>query len=309
MNPEFLSEGQAVRDFMHPDRIVLGGIDARTIAALDRLYRPFAGVPVLRTNPRTAEMIKYASNALLATLISFSNEIGDVCEATPGVDCEDVMEGMHLSQYLTSKAGRRRVLAPISAFLRPGCGFGGSCLPKDVNALVGYGSAAGCRTGLLREVMAINARRAERMLSLLRRHFDDFHGLPVAVLGLAFKPGTDDLRESPAIPIVASLVDQGAQVRVFDPVAMPAARRAGLFDGASFADTMAGAVETAKAVVLVTAWPEFRALERLSAPRRRSLVIVDGRRVLDRHRFGRYEGIGLGAPEGGRLRDGEVDDE
>ena len=295
MNPEFLSEGEALGDFMRPDRIVLGGIDRRTLAALDRLYRPFRGVPILRTGTRTAEMIKYTSNALLASLISFSNEIGSLCEAIGGIDCEEVMQGVHLSQYLSPQMpSGRRLRAPATAFLRAGCGFGGSCLPKDTRALIARGRDAGSPMPLLERVMRINDRQPERMLDLLRRHVPSLEGLPVAVLGLAFKPGTDDLRESPAIHIVRRLLDAKAAVRLYDPVAMPAARQAGLFDGGCYAASLQDAIEPATAALVVTAWPEFRRLEKLPPDRRRSLLVVDGRRLLDKRRFERYEGIGLG---------------
>jgi UDPglucose 6-dehydrogenase/GDP-mannose 6-dehydrogenase len=298
VNPEFLSEGEAVRDGLSPDRIVLGGLDRRSLDVLARLYRPFGKVPVLRTNLRTAEAIKYTSNALLALLISFSNEIADYCETVGGIDCEDVMDGVHLSHYLTPSATRgTRVRAPIAAFLRAGCGFGGSCLPKDVSALEAQGRAAGARMGLLGQVLRINTRRPERMLAHLRRHFPRLDHVRVSVLGLAFKPGTDDLRESPAIPIVERLLAAGAEVTVYDPVAMPAAKQAGMLDGARYATTLAGALDDAQAVLVVTAWPEFRRLERLPTERRRALVVVDGRRLLDKHRFDRYEGIGLSASQ------------
>lgn len=296
MNPEFLSEGEAVSDFMQPDRIVLGGIDQKTLAVMGELYRPFKGVPVLRTATRAAEMIKYTSNALLATLISFSNEIGNLCADVGGIDCEEVMRGVHLSQYLSPRRpSGERVRAPITAFLRAGCGFGGSCLPKDVKALVARGKEVRCPMSLLTQVIRINEKQPQRMLHLLRRHFADLNGLPVAVLGLAFKPETDDLRESPAIPIVQSLLAAGARVRVYDPVAMPAARRSRLFEGVSYAATLRKAVATAKAVLVVTAWTEFRDLETLAQSRRRSWVVIDGRRVLDRNKFGCYEGIGVTA--------------
>jgi UDPglucose 6-dehydrogenase/GDP-mannose 6-dehydrogenase len=148
MNPEFLTEGVAVRDFMEPDRIVIGGMDERSVDALARAYEPFRDVPVLRTNNKTAEMIKYTSNAVLATLISFSNEVGNLCARLGGVDVAEVMQGVHMARYFTTPlADGARVTAPITAFLEAGCGFGGSCLPKDVKALVAHGEAAGqgCR--------------------------------------------------------------------------------------------------------------------------------------------------------------------
>lgn len=299
VNPEFLSEGEAVHDFMQPDRIVLGGIDDRSIAALEELYAPFKAAPVLRTGTRTAEMIKYTSNALLTALISFSNEIGGLCSAVGGIDCAEVMHGVHLSHYLSARgSGGRRVDTPITAFLQAGCGFGGSCLPKDVKALIARGNEVGCAMTLLQQVIRINLCQPQRMVDLLRLHFSSLRSVPVAVLGLAFKPGTDDLRESPAIPLVKLLLDAGARVRLYDPVAMPAARRAGLFAPNCYAKSLHDSLALAKAALVVTAWPEFRRLETLPLERRRSLVVVDGRHLLNGNRFACYEAIGRGAPAG-----------
>jgi len=247
MNPEFLSEGEAVRDFMNPDRIVLGGSDARTLRTLVRLYRPFTNVPVVRTTNRVAEMIKYASNSLLATLISFSNEIANLCADLGELDSAAVMEGVHLSQYLSPKLdGGRRVQAPITAFLRAGCGFGGSCLPKDVRALIACAGTAGGDASLLESVIRINERQPQRMLALLQKRFPRLKDLPVTILGLAFKPGTDDLRESSAISLAAQLSEAGARVRAYDPVAMPAARRSGVFPKMQYCSTLEKAVKGAR---------------------------------------------------------------
>lgn len=295
MNPEFLSEGEAVHDFMNPDRIVLGGSDARTIRSLAKLYQPFAGVPVIRTTNRIAEMIKYASNSLLATLISFSNEMGNLCSDLGGLDCATVMEGVHLSQYLSpALPNGERVKAPITAFLRAGCGFGGSCLPKDVRALIACAGQAGAEVPLLKSVVRINDRQSGRMLSLVRKHFPDLRGLPVTVLGLSFKPGTDDVRESPAFPVIRGLLSGGAVVTAYDPVAMPAARRAFRLSGLKYAGSLSEAVHSARAVFLITAWDEFRRLPALVRRLRPAPVVVDGRRLLHSSDVSVYEGIGLG---------------
>lgn len=296
VNPEFLSEGEAVNDFMQPDRLVLGGIDERSIRKLDEVYKPFAGTPVIRTNTRTAEAIKYASNAVLATLISFSNEVGNLCASVGGIDAEDVMRGVHLSHYLTPFGPRgRRETAPIASFLRAGCGFGGSCLPKDVNALIGRGREVGRSMPLLRAVIATNEQQPGQMLELLRSYVPSLKGAAVTVLGLSFKPGTDDLRESPAIPLVQLLKDAGVRVTVFDPVAMPAARRSGLFEGVEYARSLKSAVASADAALVVTAWPEFRAVAGFARARSGELVVIDGRRIVDKRRVKRYAGIGMGA--------------
>jgi UDPglucose 6-dehydrogenase/GDP-mannose 6-dehydrogenase len=293
MNPEFLSEGEALDDFMKPDRIVLGGNDERTLDALAEVYKPFRGVPVLRTTCKTAEMIKYTSNALLATLISFSNEIGNLCSDLGGVDSVDVMQGVHLSHYLMPFADGKRVRAPISSFVAAGCGFGGSCLPKDVKALIARGQGAKSRMGLLQEVIRINEAQPARMIALLKRQVPRLRGVPVGVLGLAFKPDTDDLRESPALRLVDLLVREGAKVLLYDPVAMPPARKALADRPVVFCETLAETVRRSKALLLVTSWKEFERLPALLARQRTPPLLVDGRRQIDRRRVKRYAGIGL----------------
>ncbi len=293
MNPEFLTEGQAVDDFMHPDRLVLGGIDESTLDALEELYAGFPDVPRIRTTPRTAEMIKYASNALLATAISFSNELANLCSALGDVDVVDVMRGLHAGQYLTPTASEPGpVTAPIAAFFEAGCGFGGSCLPKDVSALVAHGAQAGVEMPLLRAVLTTNAGRAAALVAQLKQHQPDLRGARVAVLGLAFKPDTDDVRESPAIPVVEALLAEGAAVTVHDPAALAALPR--LFDGrVDAAADLKEAVGSADAVVIVTRWRDYEALPELLAGLERPPLVVDGRRMLEKTSVERYAGIGL----------------
>lgn len=292
MNPEFLTEGRAVRDCLHPDRLVLGGIDARSHELLARLYAGFdAGVPRILTAPATAEMIKYASNALLATMISFSNEIARLCSAIGGIDALDVMCGVHQSGYLTQRDNAVRGTARIAAFLEAGCGFGGSCLPKDVTALIGQGEHYGLPMPLLRSVLDINRSQPDELLALIRRHYDTLHGVAVTVLGLSFKPDTDDLRESPALPVLRRLRDAGARLTAYDPVARP------LCDadlaGVRLAESLDAAVADAEVVVLVTRWDEFHELPALLRRTRRTPLVVDGRRMLSPRDCARYEGIGL----------------
>ncbi|HKW15510.1 MAG TPA: UDP-glucose/GDP-mannose dehydrogenase family protein [Candidatus Krumholzibacteria bacterium] len=293
-NPEFLTEGSAIDDFMQPDRIVIGGVDERTLDAMAALYTGFAGVSLIRTNPSTAEMIKYASNSLLALMISFSNELADLCTALGGIDALDVMHGVHASAYLTLENGSgSRMQAPIASFLEAGCGFGGSCLPKDVSALVAHGKARGLDMSLLREVMTINRQRPGRVVEALQRDLGTLRGKRVAVLGLAFKPDTDDVRESPAFPIIRSLVHAGATVVAHDPVANEPARRALNGTPAQLSATMQEAVQGADAVVVVTRWKEFEALPAVVAAMNPQPLVFDGRRMLDRADFARYDGIGL----------------
>ncbi len=291
MNPEFLTEGTAVADFSYPDRLVLGGVDAQTHDVLARLYAGFdEAVPRIFTNPTTAEMIKYASNAVLATMISFSNEIARLCTAVGGVDAIEVMRGVHQAAYFTMRRDGERLTAPIASFLEPGCGFGGSCLPKDVTALIGQGRDMGLGLGLLQSVLDINREQPGEVMRLIGRHFASLQSVPVTVLGLAFKPDTDDVRESPAFPIIRALKAQGARVSAYDTVARPVDHAD--MAGVTLVDSLPAAVEDAEIVVLVTRWAEFSQLSGLLNKLGRRPLVVDGRRVLDPGAFARYEGIG-----------------
>lgn len=294
MNPEFLTEGQAVEDFMFPDRIVLGGNDDRSVNTLEQLYSVFQGVPKIRINNKTAEMIKYTSNAMLATSISFANEIGNLCSALGGVDVVDVMKGVHISRYLRPRSSTgEHVQAPLSSFFEAGCGFGGSCLPKDVKALIAHGAKAGLQMPLLRAVIEINERQPKRMLETLKRSFPSLRGVRVAVLGLAFKPDTNDMRESPAISIIQYLLAEGAIVFAYDPVAIPEARKILDVQDVRFQNSLSEAVKDVDAIVLVTRWKEFEKLPEMLREAKTQPVVVDGRRMLDKNSIFKYAGIGL----------------
>jgi UDPglucose 6-dehydrogenase len=294
MNPEFLTEGEAVQDFLFPDRIILGGIDSRSIDTLDQLYAAFEGVQRLRTNNKTAEMIKYTSNALLATMISFSNEIGNLCSALGGVDVADVMRGIHSSKYLHATVTDEACApAPIAAFLWSGCGFGGSCLPKDVNALIAHGKKAGRPMQLLEAVMRINEDQPRQVYALLDRHFASLNAVRIGVLGLAFRPGTSDVRESPAILIISELLSRGAKIKAYDPAANREAHKLLTNQNIVFCDNPAETLEGAEIVLLLTAWNEFQFLPNLLATLEQQPLIIDGRRMLDKHRIARYAGVGL----------------
>ena len=290
MNPEFLSEGEAVRDFMHPDRLVLGALDARSLAAMEEIYRPFPAAPRIRTNPRTAELIKYASNALLATLISFANEITNLGAAIGGIDPGELMRGLHLSHYFRPRDGLP--LPPITSFLYPGCGFGGSCLPKDVKALIAHGSATGEPMRLLEAVIATNERQPARVVALLERRWPDLRGIRTAVLGLSFKPQTNDVRESPAFPVIRLLLERGARIAAFDPVAMPEFRRAFSDSRVRYAPTLESATSDAQAVVVLTPWPQFADLPQQFREQTPAPLLVDARRAFSPHLFADYVGIG-----------------
>jgi UDPglucose 6-dehydrogenase/GDP-mannose 6-dehydrogenase len=291
MNPEFLTEGTAVEDFTHPDRIVVGGVDRKSIDVIRAVYESFPDTPIILTNTETAEMIKYASNSVLATLISFSNELGRLCTKVGNVDIADVMNGVHAASYFNVKgADGKQHRASITSFLQAGCGYGGSCLPKDVTALVGQAGSLDLEMPLLSSVMRINKTQPEQLLALIRGHYPSLEGLPVAILGLAFKPDTDDVRESPAFPIIRALRAEGADVVAYDPVAKPEGHPD--MAGVRVAADLADAVKNAEVVVHVTRWDEFRKLPELLRRLGRKPLVVDGRRNLDPADYERYEGVG-----------------
>ena len=280
MNPEFLREGRAVEDFRVPDRIVVGATDSMTAEVFLNVYADFT-CPKLVTTPRTAEMIKYVSNSLLATMISFSNEIGNMCSAVPGVDARLVWKGVHLDRRLTPINGQVGGAAGVTEYLWHGLGFGGSCFPKDVAALRSFGRTVGEQTRMLDAVLDINADQPLRMVALLEKELN-LAGKTVAVLGLAFKPGTDDLRESPALPLVAELRKKGAKVLVHDPIAMPHAKKRPEFRDVVFAEDWAEALRKSDACCLVTAWPEYRSIQPTNFQKLMTrALVIDGRGVFE----------------------------
>ena len=239
-------------------------------------------------------MIKYTSNLLLATLISFSNEMANFGAAVGGIDTVDVMRGVHSSKYLTlTQADGSRWVPPIASFLAAGCGFGGSCLPKDTQAMVSYGEQHGAPMPMLKAVLQVNHAQPKEILSRLKKGFPSLDGVRVAVLGLAFRPDTDDMRESPAIPIIRDLIAQGAKVQAYDPVANDEARKIFTNGEVQFCDGLAQALQDAQAVVLVTRWAEFKDVPKLLASRSPQPLVVDGRRMLDKGSVASYAGIGL----------------
>jgi UDPglucose 6-dehydrogenase/GDP-mannose 6-dehydrogenase len=294
MNPEFLREGQAIQDFLFPDRIVMGAMDKRTHETLETLYRPFENVDKIKTNNKTAEMIKYTANSLLATFISFSNEIANLCSAIGDVDVVDVMKAVHLDKRLSPiTADGERIVPAFTSYIEAGCGFGGSCFPKDLNALIAYGRRIGRPMALLESVVEINKQQPDQILHLLRKHFDSLNGVRVAVLGLAFKPGTADMRESPAIPVIDNLLLHKARIKAYDPAANFEAEKIFGNRKIKFCSNIGATINDAQAIVLLTGWEEFAALPELLNQIDEPPLVIDGRRMLVKSTIKRYEGIGL----------------
>ncbi|MBM4466152.1 MAG: UDP-glucose/GDP-mannose dehydrogenase family protein [Chloroflexi bacterium] len=285
-NPEFLREGSAVYDFMNPDRIVLGSTNPAAAHRVAELYYPLQA-PIIITDLRTAEMIKYASNAFLATKISFINEIANICEAL-GADVTEVARGMGMDQRIGPQ------------FLGAGVGWGGSCFPKDVKALAHMAATHGAHPQLLRAVMEINYDQRKRVIQKLRDILGGFRGKTVGILGLAFKPNTDDMRDAPSIEIIHMLQHEGAQVKAYDPQAMETARR--ILTNIVYCENAYAVAEGADALILVTEWNEFKQLDMMRIRETmRQPIILDGRNVYDPRRMKEmgfiHRGMGRGYNE------------
>ena len=278
VNPEFQREGSAVQDFMEPDKIVLGTDgDERALDLLAELYQPLISdwdIPVVETGRREAAMIKYANNTFLAAKISLINDIGNVCKEF-GVDAYEVADAIGLDSRIGAE------------FLRSGVGWGGSCFPKDTAALVAGAEAAGYEPAMVEATIELNDRQPERLLELLDRHVDA-EGKRIAVLGLAFKAGTDDIRGTRAKPVVEGLLDRGAEVVAYDPRAADA--MAGKLPEIEYAESAAAALEGAHGAAVVTDWPEFASLDDAFDAMAES-VVVDGRRIVERRDGITYEGL------------------
>jgi UDPglucose 6-dehydrogenase len=287
--PEFLKEGSAVKDFLEPDRVVIGDDGDWAGDAVAALYAPL-DAPVVRTDVKSAEMVKLASNAFLATKISFINEIANVCEET-GADVVEVARGMGLDDRIGPK------------FLQAGIGYGGSCFPKDVAALKQLAGNSGYHFQLLNAVIEVNELQKRRVIAKLQKHLGSLVGKEIALLGLAFKPNTDDMREASSLVLSARLQAAGAHVRAYDPVAEEQAAK--LIRGVQMASSAEEAIAGADAVVLVTEWPEFKALDLAeTAAMMRGSLLVDGRNFLDpdaaRAAGLTYEAVGRPSVEGQR---------
>jgi len=282
MNPEFLQEGSALKDSVQPSRIVIGALDKRSGDVLARLYAPLNAEKV-RTDMRTAEMIKYASNAFLATKISYANEIANMCVRF-GIDSESVLAAAGMDPRI----GR--------LFLRPGLGFGGSCLPKDVKALRDKARSEGYSSCLLSAILAVNEAQPSEAVSMLESAIGALEGKRIAVLGVAFKGGVDDIRETRALPLIETLRSKGAAVVAYDPMAARSFARA--MPDLEFASSAARCLKGADGAIVQADWVEFRRLGRTEFSSMRTPVIVDGRRCLDpdkiRKSGARYLGIGYG---------------
>ena len=289
MNPEFLRQGSAFEDTMHTDRVVIGEYDRQSGDALETLYKDFYGEnmpPTIRTTLSTAELIKYASNSMLATKISFINTMANLCEKIPGADVKVVATAMGLDKRI----------GPL--FLNAGLGYGGSCFPKDVKALIACSKNLGYRLKLLEEVENVNKSQPLKAVEFCKELLgSSLKGRRVAILGLAFKADTDDMREARAIPIINQLVKEGAAVVAYDPVAIPIAKA--IFKSKiQYAASTVGCLKNADCCILVTEWDEFKKLKPEDFTKNmKHPILIDGRRIYDPEEFKKkmkFKAIGLG---------------
>jgi len=279
-NPEFLREGSAIEDFMRPDRVVCGVSSEFAKSILKTLYRPLnlRETPILFTKRETAELIKYASNGFLATKITFINEMADICEKV-GADVQDVAKGIGLDGRIGSK------------FLHPGPGFGGSCFPKDTRALAEIGKESGARTNLIETVIKVNDSRKINMVKKITKAVGSIENKTIAVLGITFKPNTDDMRESPSLVIVPELLKRAKKVKVYDPVGMNNAKQMAEFDGVIWTENTFSCIENTDVIVIITEWNEFRALDLIKIKKSLNNPIIIDLRNIYKHDSMREAGI------------------
>jgi UDPglucose 6-dehydrogenase len=271
MNPEFLREGTAIEDFLHPDRIVVGGIDERSNKVITSLYDGFEA-PIMKTNPRTAEMIKYATNSFLATKISFINEIGNICKSLD-IDSYEVADGLGMDSRVSP------------SFLRSGLGFGGSCFPKDVKAIVGKAKEVYYHPLVLNAALELNETQPLRLIKLIEKKLGSLKGKNVVVLGLAFKPGTDDMREAPSLKIISSLLKKRAVVHAVDPKSLEVVKNI-LGEKVKYYGSAKEALRYGDIVIIVTEWDEFR-----DESLYKGKMVFDGRNIKEAKSADYYEGI------------------
>ena len=288
MSPEFLREGSALHDVLHPDRIVIGEFDKKSGDTLEALFRGFHTEnppPIIRTNLPTAELIKYASNSFLATKISFINTIANICGKTSGADVTIVAKGMGLDKRIGS------------LFLNAGLGYGGSCFPKDLKALIAYSKTLRYKSELLEAVENVNKTQPYKAIELCKSFLKDLKGKNIAILGLAFKPNTDDMRDAVSIPLIHQLIEESAKVTAYDPVAVSTAKSV-FRDKIRYAPSAIHCLKNADCCILVTEWDEFKQFKpEVFIKNMKQPVLIDGRRIYDPEEFGRkmkFAALGLG---------------
>ena len=293
MNPEFLREGVAIDDFMNPDRVVIGGFDRYASESVKSLYDFYFDTDYILTDTTTAEMIKYSANSLLATLISFSNEIGNLC-ATVGVDSQEVERGVYLDERFSPFVNKKRIFPPSIKYVEAVCGFGGSCFPKDVRALQAFGEKQNVSMQMLNSVININNAQPQEIISILINKVPSyFNKKNILILGAAFKSNTDDIRESATIPVIQELLKMEFNISLYDPVAGKNMQK--LFkEKISLEHDLSSSIQANDIVILMTMWDEFIDLPNIINKIKPEIDLIDGRRQIGKDSVKNYYGIGLG---------------
>ena len=294
--PEFLREGKALDDFMNPDKIVIGNFDENSALFVKEIFKNFKDKCVfVETNLESAELIKYTNNAFFSMLISFSNEIANISEKISGVDPYEILNALVLDKRITSIVNNEKIIPNLASYLIPGCGFGGSCFPKDVQAILDYANKHDIHTPLLKAILNINAERPNKMVLLSEYILGELKDKKISILGLTFKPETDDLRSSPALDAIQILLEKGANVFTFDPILKSIPNSTKLLQNCTVCATIEDALKDSDAAMIFTKWPEFKSLDsKFLKQFMKNPIIIDGRGFLATEKFdsGTYFKIG-----------------
>lgn len=291
MNPEFLREGEAIYDFMSSDRIIIGYDNPNTKIMVDKVYKKFKNVPILYTNNKTAELIKYTSNSLFANLISFSNEISNIGDKIGDINFNEVLKGVSLDRRIATKVKNKLIFPGIVSYLEPGCGFGGSCFPKDVKALSFLAKKLKSSNKLLKGVMETNDKQINKLFTIILQNVSK-DKKNILILGSAFKPGTDDIRESPSIKLIKKLLkSKKVNIELFDPVATKNTKK--IFKNKIiYAEDLSNSIRGKNLIIVMTKWSKFKSLHK-KIPKNLNPLVIDPRRFLDPKKFKKYIAFGI----------------
>ena len=294
--PEFLREGRALDDFMNPDKIVIGNFDENSALFVKEIFKNFKDkCKFVETNLVSAELIKYTNNAFFSMLISFSNEIANISEKISGVDPYEILNALVLDKRITSTVNNEKIVPNLASYLIPGCGFGGSCFPKDVQAILDYANKHEIHTPLLKAILNINAERPNKMVLLSEYILGELKDKKISILGLTFKPETDDLRSSPALDAIQILLEKGANIFAFDPILKSKPNSTKLLQNCTVCATIEDALKDSDVAMIFTKWPEFKSIDsKFLKQFMKNPIIIDGRGFLAKEKFdnGTYFKIG-----------------
>ena len=285
--PEFLREGMALEDFMNPDKIVIGSMNKINSLWVEKIFENLKeNCEFIHTNYETAELIKYTNNAFFSTLISFSNEISNIAENLSNVDPYQILEALILDKRITTNKNNFKIVPNLASYLIPGCGFGGSCFPKDVKAILDFAHLNKVNTPLLKAVLEINDERPQKMVLLCESILQNLDNKKISILGITFKPDTDDVRSSPSLDAIKLFIEKGANISVFDPMIKTIPDELANFQNYVIAQTIEEALQNADAVLLFTKWPEFKNIDGDFLKKfMKNPIIIDGRGFLDKEKF------------------------